>query len=95
MPRSPLVPDVNHLSDIENRNNIENRSACNVWFLQYYLLLSEDWHLKEVMKTFGRPETLKKIFSKLFQATFKKNEDAMLLVTGVAILSQIANHCQI
>jgi len=68
-------------------------SACTVWFLSQNLLLGEGWRL-EMMKTFDRPEiSSKKIFKTLFRQNLKK-EDAMLLVTGFATVSQIANHCQ-
>jgi len=49
-------------------------------------LLSEDWRL-EMMKTLDRPES--------FSKQILKKEDAMLLATGFATVSQIANHCQI
>jgi len=45
-------------------------------------LLSEDWRL-EIMKTLDRPETF-------FQQILKK--DAMLLASGFATVSQIANN---
>ena len=40
-----------------------------------------------MMKTLGHPETF-------FKQNFKKG-NAMLLVTGFATVSQIANHCQL
>jgi len=43
-----------------------------------------------MMKTLDRPEDFSKKISKLFQA----KEDAMLLTTGFATLSQNANHCK-
>jgi len=36
-----------------------------------------------------------KKFSKLLLSKISKKEDAMLLATGFATVSQIANHCQI
>jgi len=44
----------------------------------------------------GSPRRVfKKKFQSIFQAKFQKKEDAMLLVTDIATISQIANHCQI
>jgi len=40
-----------------------------------------------MLKTLGRPETF-------FKQNFKKG-NAVLLVTGFATVSQIANHCQL
>jgi len=57
-------------------------------------LLSEDWRL-EMMKTLDRPDSFSKKFSKLLSSKYLKKEDAMLLATGFATVSQIANHCQI
>jgi len=48
-----------------------------------------------MMKTLERPETFPKKYSKLFSSKYCKNEDAILLATGFATVSQIANHCQI
>jgi len=76
------------------RTILEITSACNVWFLSYNLLLSEDWRL-EMMKALDRPESFSKKFSKLFSSKYLKKEDAMLLATGFATVSQIANYCEI
>jgi len=48
-----------------------------------------DWRL-EVMKTLDRPESFSKKFLKHFSRKYKK-EDAMLLATGFATVSQIAD----
>jgi len=56
-------------------------------------LLSEDWRV-EMMKTLDYQKLFPKKSSKLFQAKLKK-EDAMLLVTGFATVSQIADYCEI
>jgi len=58
-------------------------------------LLGEDWRL-EMIKTLNGPESFfHKKFRNFFQAKCSKKEDAMLLVTNFATVSQIANHCQI
>jgi len=69
-------------------------SACNVWFRSQNVLLRKVWRL-EMMKTLDRPESFSKKFSKLFSSKYLKKEDAMLLATGFATVSQIANPCQI
>jgi len=56
-------------------------------------LLSDDWRL-EMMKTLDRPETFSKKFSRLFSSKYLKKDDAMLLATGLATVSQIANPYQ-
>jgi len=45
-----------------------------------------------MMKTLDRPESFSKKFSKHFLSKYLK-KDAMLLATGFATVSQIANHC--
>jgi len=48
------------------------------------------------MKALDRPESFfQKNFENFFQAKFQKKEDAMLLVTAFAKVSQIANYRQI
>jgi len=47
-----------------------------------------------MMKTLDRPESFSKKCSKLFSSKYLKKEDAMLLTTGSATVSQIVNHCK-
>jgi len=49
----------------------------------------------EMMKTLQRPESFSKNIFKTFVSQILKKEDAMLLTTGFATVSHIANHCQI
>jgi len=46
-----------------------------------------------MMKTLDRPERFSKKCSKLFSSKYLK-KDVMLLTTGFATVSQIANHCK-
>jgi len=57
-------------------------------------LLSEDWRL-EMMKTLDRLESFSKKISKHFSSKYQTEEDAMLLATGCATVSQIANPRQL
>jgi len=57
-------------------------------------MLSKDWRL-EMMKTLDSPEGFSKKISKRFSSKYFKKEDAMLLATGFATVSQSANHYQI
>jgi len=51
---------------------------------------------RDLMKALDRPESFfQKNFENFFQAKFQKKEDAMLLVTAFAKVSQIANYRQI
>jgi len=48
-----------------------------------------------MMKTLDRQENFPKNVQNFFQTNIKRKQDAMLLATGFASVSQIANPCQI
>ena len=47
-----------------------------------------------MMKTLGIPESFSKKVSKRFSSKYLKKENALVLMTVFATVSQIANHCK-
>jgi len=46
-----------------------------------------------MMTTLDRPESFSKKFSKFSSSKYLKKEDVLVLATGFATVSQIANYC--